>query len=63
MANPLPERPLFGMITNGDEVLFVKMFQTSAVQYDISRAFSLYTVRSELTQVLQVLKHIGQAIV
>ena len=63
MANPQPGQPLFGLITNGDEVLFVKMSQTPSVQYDISRAFSLYTVRSELTQVLQVLKRIGQVIV
>ena len=63
MANPQPGQPLFGLITNGDEVLFVKVSQTPSMQYDISRAFSLYTVRSELTQVLQVLKHLGQVIV
>ena len=62
MANPQPSPSLFGLITNGDEVLFVKLSQSPAVQYDISRAFSLYTVRSELTQVLQILKHLAQAI-
>ena len=62
MANPQPSPSLFGLITNGDEVLFVKLSQSPAVQYDISRAFSLYAVRSELTQVLQILKHLAQAI-
>ena len=63
MASPQPAESLFGLITNGDEVLFVKVSQSSSVQYDISRVFSLYTVRSELTQVLQILKNIGQVIV
>ncbi|MGB3766112.1 MAG: type I restriction endonuclease [Phormidesmis sp.] len=62
MANPIPDRSVFGLITNGDEVLFVKLSQTPAAQYDISRAFSLYTVRSELTQVLQILKKISKII-
>ena len=61
LANPQPNQPLFGLITNGDEVLFVKLSQVNSMQYDISRAFSLYTIRSELTQVLQVLKQLGQA--
>lgn len=63
MANPQPDRPAFGLITNGDEVLFVKLSQTPAIQYDLSRAFSLYTVRSELTQVGQILKKISEIIV
>ncbi len=62
MANPRLDRSVFGLITNGDEVLFVKLSQTPAIQYDISRAFSLYTVRSELTQVLQILKKISKII-
>ena len=63
MANPQPVRPLFGAITNGDEVLFVKLTQESNARYDLSRAFSLYTLSSELVSVFQVLKKIGQTIV
>lgn len=63
MANPQPIQPVFGMLTNGDEVLFVKLSQQPVAQYDLSRAFSLYTLSSELTHVLQILKRIGQSLV
>ena len=62
MANPQPEQPLFGMITNGDDVLFVKLVQQPAHQYELSRAFSLYTVSSEIQSIFKVLKAVGKAI-
>jgi hypothetical protein len=60
MASPTTDRPLFGMVTNGDEVLFIKLAQQPVAQYDLSRAFSLYTLSSELTYVFKILKKIGQ---
>ncbi len=63
MANPQPARPLFGMITNRDEVLFVKLAQEPNARYDLSRAFYLYTLSSELVDVFKILKKIGQTIV
>jgi hypothetical protein len=59
-ASPTTDRPLFGMVTNGDEVLFIKLAQQPVAQYDLSRAFSLYTLSSELTYVFKILKKIGQ---
>ncbi len=75
MANPQPKQPLFGMLTNGDEVLFVKLVQQSSAQanvqadaeagarYDLSRSFSLYTVSSEINSVFQILKKLGPRLV
>ncbi len=62
MANPDLDKPRFGMLTNGDDVLFVKLRAQPTCEYDLSRAFSIYTVRSELRSAFQVLKHLGQGI-
>lgn len=59
MANA---QPLFGLLTNGNKILFVKLAQEPSLQYGLSRAFSLYTLSSELTGAFKVLKQIGQAI-
>lgn len=62
MANAQPSQPLFGLLTNGDEILFVKLTQEPAAKYDLSRAFSLYALSSELTAAFKVLKRISQTI-
>ncbi|MEG4342349.1 type I restriction enzyme HsdR N-terminal domain-containing protein [Microcoleus sp. A003_D6] len=62
MANPDLDKPRFGMLTNGDDVLFVKLMAQPTPEYGLSRAFSIYTVRSELRSAFQVLKHLGQSI-
>lgn len=62
MANPQPDRPSFGMITNGDEILFVKLVQKPDRQYALSRVFSPFTSKQELYSTLQILKGIGSAI-
>lgn len=63
MANPDLDKPRFGMLTNGDDVLFVKLLAQPTPQYGLSRAFSIYTVPSELRLAFQVLKHLGQGII
>jgi hypothetical protein len=62
MANPQPEKPVFGMVTNGDDVLFIKLTQDNTPQYDLSRVFALFTSKMELYSILQILKRIGQII-
>ncbi|MEG4624119.1 type I restriction enzyme HsdR N-terminal domain-containing protein [Microcoleus sp. w1-18aA5] len=62
MANPDLDKPRFGMLTNGDDLLFVKLRAEPTPEYGLSRAFSIYTVRSELRSAFQVLKHLGQGI-
>ena len=60
MANVEPGQPRFGLVTNGDDVLLVKLRVMPEREYGLSRAFSIYTVPSELQQVLRVLKRLGQ---
>lgn len=62
MANPDLDKPRFGVLTNGDDVLFVKLLAQPIPQYALSRAFSIYTVASELRSAFKVLKHLGQSI-
>lgn len=62
MANTNPDQSLFGMITNGDDVLFIKLLQQPTPQYGLSRAFSLYTLPGEAQHVLQILKRMGELI-
>ncbi|PMB01574.1 hypothetical protein CEN49_27370 [Fischerella thermalis CCMEE 5273] len=62
MANPHPDKPVFGMVTNGDDVLFIKLTQAETPQYDLSRVFALFTSKKELYEILQILKRIGEAI-
>jgi hypothetical protein len=62
MANPNPERPIFGLVTNGSHFIFIKLVQSREPQYDLSDEFSLYQRHNQLYDVLQILKHIGQVI-
>jgi len=62
MANPNPNLPVFGMVTNGDDILFVKVVQAGTPQYNLSRVFAPFTNARELYSVLQILKRFGQAV-
>ncbi len=60
MANPNPELSTYGMATNGDHFIFIKLTQNPTSQYDLSNDFSLFArPQNELYQVLQILKRIG----
>jgi hypothetical protein len=41
MANGNPTEPTYGMITNGDDVLFIKLASSNHNSYSLSRSFSL----------------------
>jgi len=62
LANTQLAQPTFGMMTNGDDVLFVKLGSKPNPQYGLSRGFSLYTLLEELQSALQILKQIGATI-
>lgn len=59
-ANPDRSLPNYGMATNGDEFVFLKLGDNS--EYDVSRSFSLFPQRHELSQVAQILKALGQRV-
>jgi Type I restriction enzyme R protein N terminus (HSDR_N) len=59
MANPNPDLPSFGLVTNGDQFIFVKSTKSPLPQYDLSDDFSLFARRqNELWDVLRVLKRL-----
>lgn len=59
VSNPDPTRPTYGVVTNGDEFVFIKLGQQGTLQYDLSDVFSLLPLRNKLYDVLQVLKQIS----
>jgi hypothetical protein len=59
-ANPHRSRPSYGLATNGDEFIFLKL--SPNLEYDTSRSFSLFPRQHELGQVAQILKALGHQI-
>jgi len=59
LSNSEMVQPTFGMITNGNEFLFLK---TSQNDYANSRLFSLVNPNNELYEVLQILQYLGSKI-
>jgi len=63
MANPNPECPVYGLIGNGDEFMFIKLLTHGIPQYDLSNIFSLLLPRrNQLQDILQILKQIAKII-
>jgi hypothetical protein len=61
MANPYPDHPVYGLVSNGDEFMFIKMLTHGIPQYDLSNVFSLLIPRrNQLYDILQILKQIRQ---
>ena len=60
LANPSPQQPTFGLITNGNEFLFLKATRQPTAQYANSRLFSLINPNNELYQVLSILQYLRQ---
>ena len=61
-ANPHPERPSFALMTNGDDLVFVKLAQAEELQYNFSRAFAALASHQELQGILQGLKQLGRVL-
>ena len=60
MATPQGDRPTFGVATNGDEFIFLKLSREGRPQYDMSDSFLLLPRRNKLYDILRVLKRLGQ---
>jgi hypothetical protein len=60
MADARKDRPTFGMATNGDEFMFIKLSQDRVPQYDVSDVFSLLPRRNKFSEVLRILKRLGE---
>ena len=60
MAAPLNQDPLFGMVTNGNTYLFLKVSRQGQREYDFSEVYTLLSRRNHLYDVLQILKRIAR---
>lgn len=58
LANPQPEKFVFGLVTNGQEFQFLKLMQQDSPIYAMSDLFSIYRGQ-DLCPVLQILKRIA----
>ncbi len=63
LASPRAGKPLFGMVLNGSEFLFLKLMLNEDPQYGLSNVFSLLNRGNDLYEVLQVLKRLGALMV
>jgi len=59
MANPHPERPVFGLVTNGSEFIFLKLQLQGALKYAESDLFSIKR-GNDLYTVVTILKHLAK---
>jgi hypothetical protein len=63
MGNPYPENSTFGMITNGEEYIFLKLLRGEINQYALSDLFSIRNSRNNgLNEAMRVLKELVIAI-
>lgn len=61
LANPNPEKPVFGMVTNGGNFIFIKLaIENNIPKYELSDVFSLLPLRNQLYDVLEILKRLGK---
>lgn len=60
IANPHQNKPIFGLVTNGSEFLFIKLAKNTSLQYAFSDQFLLLKRENELYKVLSILKNISQ---
>jgi hypothetical protein len=61
LANPHPERPAFGMVSNGVEFRFLKLVKADSAIYARSDLFALDS-RGDRFTVLQIMKRLGQLV-
>ncbi len=61
LAAPPRSQPLYGMVTNGSNFMFLKLITTLTPQYAQSDAFDIER-GNDLAQVLQILQQLGQTI-
>lgn len=60
LANPHPEKPVYGLLMNGADFLFVKLVKRQTPQYAFSRKFYLFNPGNDLYGVLSVFKRLAQ---
>ncbi|MBD2596227.1 restriction endonuclease subunit R [Nostoc spongiaeforme FACHB-130] len=54
------DKPVFGLVTNGEDFQFIKLIKYDKPQYALSDKFTLSRRENELYRVLQILKKLSQ---
>ncbi|OUL29937.1 restriction endonuclease subunit R [Nostoc sp. 106C] len=62
LANPHPEKPVFGCVTNGEDFQFIKLIKQDKSEYALSDKFTLSKRDNELYKIIRVLKKLSQAL-
>jgi hypothetical protein len=62
LANPQPEKPVFGLVTNGSNFIFLKLVNQDVPYYALSDEFTLRR-GNDLYTVLGILKRLGQVVI
>ncbi|TVP64010.1 MAG: restriction endonuclease subunit R [Nodularia sp. (in: Bacteria)] len=60
LANPHPEKPVFGCVTSGEDFQFIKLIKQDKSEYALSDKFTLSRRENELYEVLSILKNVSQ---
>ncbi|MEB3338913.1 MAG: restriction endonuclease subunit R [Leptolyngbyaceae bacterium] len=62
LANPQPAKPLYGLVSNGSNFIFLKLLQPGTPQYALSNEFTLMREDEDFHQVLRILKRLAQVV-
>ncbi|BAZ26678.1 hypothetical protein NIES4073_75860 [Kalymmatonema gypsitolerans NIES-4073] len=63
LANPNAEKPVFGLVINGEDFQFLKLTKQDTPKYALSDKFTLSRRGNELYQVLSILKKLGTILI
>ncbi|MDZ8035618.1 type I restriction endonuclease [Nostoc sp. DedSLP04] len=62
LSNLSQDKPVFGLVTNGSDFIFLKLIKENQLKYAMSDQFTLLRRESELYQVLSVLKKLSKVL-
>lgn len=63
LANPNPQKPIFGLITNGGSFIFIKLITEDLPKYSLSQRFELLNPHNDLYMVLRILKQFNHLLI
>ncbi|WP_236849427.1 type I restriction enzyme HsdR N-terminal domain-containing protein, partial [Chlorogloeopsis fritschii] len=63
LANPDPTKPVFGLVTNGEDFQFLKLSKQVTAKYALSDKFTLSRRENELYRVLSIMKKLGTILI
>ncbi|QLE40283.1 restriction endonuclease subunit R [Nostoc sp. C052] len=62
LGNHNPDKPVFGLVTNGSHFLFIKLSKQNTFKYALSDECTLLKRENEVYQVLRILRKLSQSL-